>query len=413
MTPIALTYGIRANLGQFGHQLLQVFMVGLTVGMMRTVVPALAESEFGVPAQSFALLAAFVIAFGVVKGGMNFLAGHLSERLGRRRVLLIGWLVALPIPFMILHAPNWNWIVAATLLLGINQGLTWSMALTAKLDLTRPQQKGLVNGLNEFSGYLAVAVAGVITGYLATAMGPRQGLFVFGLTVIIAALALVLLGVRETRPWAESGSASPEQGAPSTGALFLRMSWGDKRLFAFCQAGLVEKFTDAIIWLFYPIFFLQQGLSLPQAAWVVGIYGTVWGASQLLTGPLSDRIGRRWPIIIGMWLCAVGVGITPLLDGLPAWSLAAALTGFGMALLYPTLGAAVADIAEPAWRGTALGIYRFWRDLGYAVGALALGLAAQLAGQLEAGFWLVSASMLVSGVLVLWLGEETRPRQAN
>ncbi len=418
-------YGIRDNLAQFSHQLIQVFLVGLTLGMMRTVVPALAESEFGVPRGSFVLLVAFVVAFGFVKGAMNFVAGRLSERLGRLKVLLIGWLLALPIPVMILYAPDWNWIVAATVLLGVNQGLTWSMTQTAKLDITRPEQRGLTIGFNEFSGYLGVAVAGIITGYLASAFGPRQGLFIFGLATIAVALLLTLLWVKETLHWAKAEGARHAAGRssgpqarfpdnipaqPDTWQVFTLMSWRDKRMFAFSQAGLVEKFVDALVWVYYPVYFYQQGLSLAAIGWLVGVYGFVWGGSQFLTGKLSDHLGRRWPNILGMWICGGGVALTLLGSGIAWWLACAAVTGFGMALLYPNLSAAVADIAHPNWRGSAIGIYRFWRDLGYGVGALLLGLASQVSGALSTGFWLVSVAMLLSG-LVLWVwGEETHPR---
>ncbi len=423
--PPVYRYGIRDNLAQFSHQLIQVFLVGLTLGMMRTVVPALAESEFGVPRGSFVLLVAFVVAFGFVKGAMNFVAGRLSERLGRLKVLLFGWLLALPIPVMILYAPDWNWIVAATVLLGINQGLTWSMTQTAKLDITRPEQRGLTIGFNEFSGYLGVAAAGIITGYLATAFGPRQGLFIFGLATILVALLLTLLWVKETLHWAQAEGARHAAGQasgprarfpgnipdhPDTWQVFTLMSWRDKRMFAFSQAGLVEKFVDALVWVYYPVYFYQQGLSLAAIGWLVGVYGFVWGGSQFLTGKLSDHLGRRWPNILGMWICGGGVALTLLGSGIAWWLLSAAVTGFGMALLYPNLSAAVADIAHPNWRGSAIGIYRFWRDLGYGIGALLLGLASQVSGALSTGFWLVAAAMLLSGLLLWIWGEETHPR---
>ncbi|MDH5377496.1 MAG: MFS transporter, partial [Gammaproteobacteria bacterium] len=309
MSSDRLSFGIRANLSQFSIQLLQVFLVGLTIGMMRNVVPAVASEEFGLQQNSFTLLASFVVAFGFIKGTMNFFAGGLSERLGRKKVLLLGWFFALPIPYLVLYAENWYWIVAATAFLGINQGLAWSMTLTSKLDLTRPTQKGLVNGLNEFSGYFAVAVAGVVTAYLATSLGTRVGLFWFGISTIVLAIFLVFFTVRETLPWVKEESerldgreANKNSIKPiSTFEVFRRVSWEDKRMFAFSQAGLVEKFVDAIVWIFYPLFLLQQGLDLKQAGWVIGIYGTVWGASQLLTGPLSDRVGRRIPIVAGMY----------------------------------------------------------------------------------------------------------------
>lgn len=422
---MTLQHGIRPNLEQFLHQLLQVLLVGLTLGMMRTVVPALAESDFGVPKNSFVLLSAFVVAFGVVKGVMNFVAGRLSERVGRKRVLLIGWLVALPIPFMVWLVPNWNWIVAATVLLGVNQGLTWSMTQTAKLDITRLDERGLTLGLNEFAGYVGVALAGIATAYLATMLGARVGLLVFGLPVIVLALLLTLSRVRESLPWARAAAARHVAGIvagmrprypknvsvhPGTLEIFTLMSWRDKRLLALSQAGLVEKFVDALVWVFYPVFLYQQGVSLPNVGWIIGAYGMVWGGAQLFTGRLSDHVGRHRLNVSGMWICGAGVAMMVLDEGVIWWASAAALSGFGMALLYPNLSAAVADISHPSWRGSAIGIYRFWRDLGYGIGALGLGLTAHFTGQMEAAFWFVALSMFVSGFVLWWLGEETHPR---
>lgn len=410
MTAIPHQFGIAENRSQFVHQLVQVLLVGFAIGMTRTVVPALAESEFGLERGSFVLLSAFVIAFGVVKGVLNFVAGRLSERIGRKKVLVLGWLIALPIPVMIALAPNWNWIVAATVLLGVNQGLCWSMAQTSKLDLTRANQRGVVIGLNEFSGYVGVGLAGIITGYAATLMGPREGLLSFGLIVIGLGLVLSAFFVRDTLPWAHAEAKSAAATAPlSTWEVFALMSWRDRRLAAISQAGLVEKFVDALVWVIYPVFLFARGLSLPEIGWVVGMYGMVWGGSQLLTGPLSDKIGRHWPNVSGMWICGAGVAMMVLGEGIAWWSFSAAVSGLGMALLYPNLSAAVADIAAPAWRGSAIGIYRFWRDLGYAIGALGFALAANLAGQIEAAFWFVAIAMLISGLVLLVWGEETRP----
>lgn len=420
-----LQHGIRANLGQFLHQLLQVLLVGLTIGMMRTVVPALAESEFGVPKNSFVLLTSFVVAFGIVKGVMNFVAGRLSERIGRKRVLLIGWVVAVPIPLMVWFSPNWNWIVLATVLLGINQGLTWSMTQTSKLDLTRVDERGLTIGLNEFGGYLGVALAGIVTAYLATVLGAREGLLTFGLIVIGLALLLTQLSVKDTLPWAKADAVRHRQGTtshsmpryptnisaqPDTWEVFALMSWRDRRLAAISQAGLVEKFVDALVWVFYPVFLYRQGVSLPNIGWIIGVYGFVWGGSQLVTGRLSDYIGRHRPNVWGMWICGAGVAMMVMGNGVMWWAFSAAISGFGMALLYPNLSAAVADISHPDWRGSAIGIYRFWRDLGYGIGALGLGLAAHFSGQMEAAFWFVALSMFVSGALLWWFGEETHPR---
>jgi len=418
-------HGIRPNIRQFVQQLLQVFFVGLTIGMQRNVVPALAESEFGVPPGSFTLLMAFVVSFGFVKGAMNFFSGRVSEKVGRRRVLIWGWLVALPIPFIFLYAPSWNWIVAANVLLGINQGFAWSMTVTSKLDIVRADQRGVATGFNEFAGYGGVALAGLITGYLASDFDPRWSLFVFGLSVILLALVTALLFSRETLYWARAEAAAHKAGThegprprfpanvsehPSTKEIFTLVSFRHRTFSALCQAGCVEKFVDALVWAFFPVYLYARGLSLIDIGWVVGVYGFVWGGSQLWTGPLSDAIGRKWPIVIGMWTCAVGIAATLFVDGIVEWSMTAGVTGVGMALLYPTLIAAVGDISHPNWRGSSLGVYRFWRDLGYGIGALSLGVIADSFGALEAGFWFTSAAMALSGLWVALAMDETLAR---
>ena len=411
-----MKYGIRVNLRQVVLHLLQVLLVGMTLGMMRTVVPALAETEFGLPRGSFMLLVAFVVAFGFVKGAMNFVAGRLAERLGRKKVLLLGWLVALPIPVIIYLANSWGWIVFATVLLGVNQGLTWSMTQTAKLDITRADQRGLVIGLNEFSGYVGVALAGIATAYIASLLGARAGLLWFGGVVVVLATLLTWLAVVETLPWAQSeGKSTSNVGVQprpqiSTGEMFALMSWRDKRMAALCQAGLVEKFVDALVWVFWPIYLQEQGVSLQNMAWIVGVYGLTWGGAQLFTGKLSDRVGRHRLNYLGMWVCGAGVGLMPLGAGAAWWSTSAGITGLGMAMLYPNLSAAVADIAHPSWRASAIGIYRFWRDVGYGIGALGLGAAAAWGGHIESAFWFVAVAMLVSGAVLLVWGEETHPR---
>lgn len=419
-----IQHGIRVNLSQFLHQLFQVLLVGMTIGMMRTVVPALAESEFGVPRGSFALLVAFVVGFGFVKGTLNFVAGRLAESWGRRRVLLLGWVTAIPIPLLIYFAPSWDWIVVATLLLGVNQGFTWSMTQTAKLDLTRPDQRGLTIGFNEFAGYIGVAIAGIATGYLAADMGPRNGLLLFGLTVIGTATLTTALFVKDTLPWARKEkpmaattgeTLHPRYPAgvsakPTTKEIFTLVTWRDRRFFALCQAGLVEKFVDALIWVFYPVYLYGKGVSLPGIGWIVGVYGFTWGASQLVTGKLSDTLGRQKLNVAGMWICGVGVALMLLGEGSAWWSFSAAVSGIGMAMLYPNLSAAIADISAPHWRASAIGTYRFWRDLGYGIGALSLGLAAASTQSIEGAFWFVAAAMMLSGLGLAILGEETHPR---
>jgi len=418
-------HGIRENLGQFSQQLLQVFFVGLTIGLQRNVVPALAEREFGMAAGSFTLLMAFIIAFGFVKGAMNFVAGRLSERVGRRKVLLWGWFAAIPIPFMILYGPSWDWIVAASILLGINQGFAWSMTVTSKVDITRAEQRGLATGFNEFAGYGGVAIAGLATGYLAAGFDPRMSLFIFGLAVIVIALVAAFALAKDTLPWAKAEAKAHETGThkgpvprfpegvpadPSMWQIFALVTYRHRTLSALSQAGCVEKFVDALVWAFFPVYLLGQGLSLPEIGWVIGVYGMVWGASQLWTGPLSDRYGRKIPIVIGMWIAGGGIAVTMLVEGLIAWCVTAAITGVGMALLYPTLIAAVGDISHPNWRGSSLGGYRFWRDTGYGIGALLIGIIADASGAISAGFWFVAAAMGASGLWVLIAAEETHPR---
>lgn len=418
------TPGIRRNLRPFLEQLLQVFFVGLTIGLQRTVIPALAETEFGVAQGSMTALFAFVVSFGAVKGAMNFVSGRVSERVGRRRVLIWGWIVALPIPFMILFAPSWGWIVAANVLLGVNQGFCWSMTVTAKMDIVKASQRGLATGFNEFAGYGGVALAGLVTGYLASSFDPRMSLFVFGLLVILLALSAGLLSFTETLPYARAEAArhkscettgpqpryveGPEN--PSSGQIFALVTWRNSTFMALAQAGSVEKFVDALMWALVPVFMVAKGASLIEIGWVTGIYGFVWGGSQLWTGPFSDAFGRKWPTVTGFFLCAGGVLAFPALATVTAWSVAAAVTGVGMALLYPTLIAAMGDIAHPSWRGSALGVYRFWRDLGYAIGALAMGLIADAAGMLEAGFWFTGLAMAGSGLWLILGMEETHPR---
>ena len=422
-------HGIRANLGQFCQQLLQVFFVGLTIGLQRNVMPALAEEEFGVPAGSFALLTAFIVSFGFVKGSLNFVAGRLSDRVGRRRILLWGWIAALPIPFMILYAPSWNWIVAANVLLGVNQGFAWSMTVTSKLDITHANERGLATGFNEFAGYSGVAVAAIVTGYLAAEFDPRWALFIFGLTIAIAALIVAYFFIEETLPWARAeaakraadGETGKAQGLlpegfpdkPTTGQIFALGSFQHRTLSALSQAGCVEKFVDALVWAFFPVYLIERGLTVVEIGWVVGAYGLVWGGSQLWTGPLSDRIGRKIPIVAGMWICGAGIAATLFGDTMLYWIVSAAVSGVGMALLYPTLIAAVGDVAHPNWRGSCLGVYRFWRDMGYGIGALAIGLIADATASVEAGFWFTAAAMGVSGLWVLVAAEETLPRLAT
>lgn len=405
-----IQHGIGANFSQILQQLIQVFLVGLTIGMTRTVVPGLAETEFGLAKQAFLSLSLFVVIFGLVKAFMNLLAGHLSDQYGRKRLLITGWLFAIPVPLLIFYAQSWWWIIWAMVFLGINQGLCWSMALNSKLDLAHPHQKGLINGFNEFSGYAAVGIAGWATAALAEYYGPREAILSFGLIVIGLGLFLTIWKVIDTRPWAERHqqnhqatliNASPTETA-SFKTLMIFASLKHPQLVALNQAGLVEKFIDALVWIFMPVYLLSQTQTLVQASAIIAIYGVVWGASQLLTGPLSDKWGRRGLIVGGFWLCAFASFGFVWGETLVTWSILAAIMGFGMAMLYPTLGAAVADFSEPRSRASILGIYRFWRDFGYAAGGLLMGMLAFYTNSVIWPFYLVGTLMFLSGLWVFF-----------
>ncbi|OZB76232.1 MAG: MFS transporter [Thiomonas sp. 14-64-326] len=400
--PVPHLQGIRINLQQFIWQAVQVSFVGLMIGMERNVLPVVAQQDFGVPKSSFLYLMSFVISFGLVKGMLNFVAGRLSERIGRKPVLVMG-----------------------NVFLGINQGFAWSMTVTSKVDITRPEQRGLATGINEFAGYAAVGTAGIVTGYLAQRVGARPALLGFALLVIALGLITALVFVRETLPWARAESRRHADGKhqglkprfaeglsshPTSMQVFAFVSFRHGTFSALCQAGVANKVADTLLWVLFPLYLHGHGLSVVDIGWVTGVYGLVWGASQLWTGPLSDRIGRKPTIVAGLWLLATGVGAVTLVAGMVAWIIAAVVMGVGMALLYPNLIAAVADIAHPNWRSSALGTYRYWRDTGYALGALALGSIAQVAGLIAPAFWFTAALLLGSGLWVLLRVQETHPR---
>ncbi|KVD85867.1 MFS transporter [Burkholderia ubonensis] len=415
---------MRANLHQFIWQAVQVFFVGLVIGMERSVLPVVAARDFGVPRSSFLYLLSFVISFGLVKGALNFVAGRLSERIGRKRVLILGWIAAIPVALLIFYARSWWWIVVANLFLGINQGFAWSMTVTSKVDITRAEQRGFATGINEFAGYAAVGLAGVATAYLTGLYGPRTALLGFAIAVITVALLTALLFVRETLPWAHAERHRHVSGAhvglaprfaaglpehPTARQVFTYVSFRNRTFSALCQAGVANKVGDTLLWVLFPLYLNERGLSLVQTGWVTGVYGMVWGASQLVTGPLSDRIGRRTPIVAGLWLLAAGIATAAIVRGFGAWIASATIMGVGMALLYPNLIASVADIAYPTWRSSALGTYRYWRDTGYAIGALVLGLIAQSRGDVVPAFWFTAIWLAASGAWVLLRAQETHP----
>jgi len=390
--------GIRANLVQFSLQVLQVFFVGVTVGLERNIVPILAREEFHV--SSFSVLFSFIVSFGLVKALLNLTSGVWSDRWGRKPLLVLGWVAAIPVPLMIIWAQSWLWITIANIFLGINQGLTWTMTQTSKLDMAGEREKGLAASLNEWGGYLGVAVAAIATGYLAASFGIRPVPFYFGLGIIVAALLISLVFVKETLPFMRVSQPPPDM-PHSFADVVKRVSWQDKSMFACSQAGLIEKFVDVMVWVAFPLFFFGS-LSVDKIGLVVGAYGLSWGFLQLAVGPISDRIGRKKLIASGMWTCGLGIMLTALGSGFYFWILTSTITGAGMALLYPTLIAAIADQSHPSWRASALGVYRMWRDSGYALGALVIGISMDILGA-QSSFYITALLMIASGTVVACL----------
>lgn len=406
---VPIQLGLRANWHQFALLVLVNAFVGGMVGLERTVVPLLAEEDFGQASTTVAF--SFIVSFGIVKALANLAAGRLSDRVGRKEMLVAGWLFALPVPFLIMLAPSWSWIVFANVLLGVNQGLCWSTAVIMKIDLVGPARRGLAMGLNEAAGYLSVAAVALGSGWIASSYGLRPEPFYLGVVFAVAGLLLSVFAVRETRGHArhEAGlrdtGASPTAG-PSFREIFTLTSWRDKRLFAVSQAGLVNNLNDGLAWGLFPLFFAAGGLDLDEIAILAAVYPGVWGLCQLGTGAWSDRAGRKWLVAGGMWVQAAGLFLVVLGDGFAIWLLAAVLLGVGTAMVYPTLLAAIGDVAHPNWRASAVGVYRLWRDMGYAVGALLAGAVADVLG-LRWAIGVVGAVTLASGVVVATVMTET------
>ena len=405
--------GLADNWRQFSLLVVVNAFVGAMVGMERSILPQLAEREFHLLARTAIL--SFIAVFGIAKATTNYLAGSFCESLGRKPVLVAGWAVAVPVPFLLMWAPSWGWVIFANVLLGISQGLTWSTNEIMKNDLAVPEQRGLAKGLKEVAGYLAVASAALATGLIAARFGLRPEPFFLGVVFVVAGLALSIGLVRETRGHAELESAAERGGAlPSQREVFVRTSFRDRDLSAVSQAGLVNNLNDGMSWGLFPLFFAAAGMSLPQISWLAAAYPAVWGVGQLFTGPLSDRIGRKWLIAAGLWVQALGIALVPASSGFTAFAVGAVLLGLGTAMVYPTLLAAIGDVAHPSWRASAVGVYRFWRDLGYAAGALVAGLAADRLG-LGPAIGVVAAVTFASGLLVAVRMHETRaiPRPSH
>lgn len=405
-----LRLGLKANLGQFLLLLLINAFVGAMVGMERSILPAIAAEEFHLAARTAIL--SFIVVFGLSKAFTNYLAGRLSDRYGRKLILVAGWAVATPVPFLLMWAPNWSWILAANLLLGVSQGLTWSTTVIMKIDLAGPKNRGLALGLNEFTGYVAVGAAALATGWIAVHSGLRPEPFYLGIAFVAAGLALSALAVRETHHFVahetNQSGAGPAP-APSQRDIFWRTTLTDRNLSSICQAGLVNNLNDGMAWGLFPLAFAAAGLDLAAIGWLAALYPAVWGFAQLGTGLLSDRIGRKWLIAGGMWLQALAIGLIAVSAEMAGFAAGSVLLGLGTAMVYPTLLAAIGDVADPRWRASAVGVYRLWRDLGYAAGAVVAGIAADLMG-LNAAIGLVAALTFLSGVVAARRMSETLRR---
>ena len=412
MTPPRL--GLRENLGQFSLLVLLNAFVGAMVGLERTVLPLLGEQEFGLSSKT--AITSFIVSFGVTKAVLNLAAARLSDRVGRKPVLVVGWLFALPVPFLIIYAPTWAWIDVANVLLGANQALAWSMTVIMKIDLVGPRRRGLALGLNEFAGYFAVGATSWITGYLAGHYALRPQPFYLGIGISVVGLLLSLLAVRETHAHValEAVSAEgPVAGQPSLRQIFYVTSVANVSLFAACQAGLINNLNDGMSWGLYPLFFAAHGLAVQRIGIVKAVYPVVWGLLQVATGPLSDQIGRKGLIAWGMIVQAAGIWLTVLVPVYGAWLAGAALQGLGTAMVYPTLLAAITDHAHAAWRASSLGVYRFWRDLGYAIGALLSGVIADAVGLAAAIHVVAMLTLLSGGVVMLAMRRPAPPPAAT
>lgn len=429
--------GLRENLGQFSLLVLINMFVGSMVGLERTVVPLIGEQEFGLASKT--AIVSFIVSFGVVKALCNLFAARISETWGRKRVLVLGWLIGLPVPFIIIWADRWFWFDVANVLLGANQALAWSMTVIMKVDLVGPARRGFALGVNEFAGYLSVGIMAWLTGYIGATYGLRPHPFYLGIGIAVAGLVSSVLFVRETLghahheakqyaaqattrlaagparvvadpPPAASGTApmDPTEPTPSLKEIFRLTTWRERALSACSQAGLVNNLNDGMSWGIYPLFFASYDLGVAPIGVIKAVYPGTWGILQLVTGPLSDRWGRKWLIAAGMAVQAGGIWLTVLLPSYGWWVLGAALQGLGTAMVYPVLLATIGDVAHPRWRATSMGVYRLWRDLGYAIGALLAGIIADLVG-MAAAIHVVAALTLLSGIVVAVRMYETLP----
>lgn len=404
--------GLRENWKQFTLLVLVNMMVGGMVGLERTVVPLVGTEEFHI--QSDVVVFSFIIAFGVVKAFTNLISGVLADRYTRKKVLVLGWLIGLPVPFLLAFGSSWNWILFANVLLGISQGLAWSMTVNMKIDLVGSKSRGLAMGLNEAAGYGAVGLTALATGYIASHYGLRPAPFYLGIAYTIIGLLLSLFIVRDTRQFARLEAKQQESTTqnkivkPNLWWVFKETTFKNKNLFSISQAGLINNLNDGMSWGVFPLLFMSMGVGLEGVGWIKAIYPVVWGLGQIVTGPLTDRWGRKPLIVWGMFVQVLGHVVIGLnyFDPLSAGLLGSILLGVGTAMVYPALLAAVSDVAHPNWRASSLGVYRFWRDMGYAIGALMAGIVGSYFGLMWA-VHIAGILTLISGIVV-WIRMKER-----
>jgi MFS family permease len=408
LSPTGIQLGLRENWQQFSLLVLINAFVGGMVGLERTVVPLIGAQVFRLASTTF--IVSFIVSFGIVKAIANLVSGHFADVYGRKQVLVLGWLFGLPVPFLIGWAPNWGWVIAANALLGLNQGFAWSMTVIMKIDLVGPSSRGLAVGLNEFAGYFSVGITAFVTGYLAEHFGLRPVPFYIGIGYGLLGFVLSLLVVRDTRHHVSLEASRHPAGVAVLPfwQVFRRTSYGDRNLFAASQAGLINNLNDGMSWGIFPLFFAGLGLGVERIGVLKAIYPAVWGILQTVTGPLSDRWGRKGLISAGMWVQASGLFLTAATRTFGWWLIASVLLGCGTAMVYPTLIAAVSDASHPTWRARSLSVYRFWRDMGYAIGALVAGIITDLFGAVWA-IAAIGALTFVSGTVVAFVMRE-RPQ---
>jgi MFS family permease len=422
--------GLRPNISQFLILVLVNAFVGAMIGLEQTVVPLIGKNEFGI--ESNALIVSFIASFGAVKAVLNLFAGGMSDRWGRKKMLVLGWLFGIPVPFILLFAPDWSWIIFANVLLGINQGLAWSMTVNMKVDLVGKERRGLALGFNEFAGYLSVGLVGFITGYIAAIYGLKPYPFYLGIIFALLGFIISLLAVKDTRKFTEleikenlenfkktsnnintrdshnSAIVNERFGNLNFMQVFIETSWKNRSLLSVSQAGLVNNLIFGVTWGLFTLYFASFSISVSDIGFLKALHPGVWGVLQLATGTLSDKVGRKILLYPGMFVQAIGIWIVLLFDSMQGWIAGMTLVGIGTALVYPTLLAAISDIAHPKWRATSLGVYRFWRDLGFVFGAIGIGFLADLFGNIDLAIQLVAWISIASGVFILLVMKETR-----